>query len=84
MGKNTLQLKKSGDMAPNKAKSKYVNDMTKGNEVKLLLAFALPMLAGNLFQQLYNMVDSIIVGRFVGSNALGAVGSVGSLNFFFF
>lgn len=65
-------------------KKEYVCDMTKGNEVKLLLGFAIPMLIGNIFQQLYNMVDSVIVGRFVGSNALGAVGSVGNLNFLFF
>ena len=58
--------------------------MTKGNEVKLLLGFALPMLVGNIFQQLYNMADSIIVGKFVGSDALGAVGAVGHLNFLFF
>lgn len=58
--------------------------MTKGNETALLLKFAFPMLIGNIFQQLYNMVDSIVVGQFVGSNALGAVGAVGSLNFFFF
>ena len=64
--------------------SKYVCDMTKGNEVSLLLRFALPMLVGNIFQQFYNMVDSVIVGRFVGSVALGAVGAVGSLNFLFF
>ena len=63
---------------------RYVCDMTKGNEVGLLLKFALPMLVGNIFQQLYNMVDSIIVGKFVGSNALGAVGAVGNLNFLFF
>lgn len=65
-------------------KKSYVCDMTKGNEVKLLLQFALPMLVGNIFQQFYNMADSIIVGKFVGSNALGAVGSVSSLNFLFF
>lgn len=64
--------------------NKYVCDMTKGNVTALLLRFALPMLVGNIFQQFYNMADSIIVGKFVGSNALGAVGSVGSLNFMFF
>lgn len=63
---------------------RYVCDMTKGNEAGLLLRFALPMLVGNIFQQLYNMVDSIIVGKFVSSNALGAVGVVGNLNFLFF
>ncbi len=65
-------------------KERYVCDMTKGNEVGLLLRFSFPLLVGNIFQQLYNMVDSIIVGKFVGSNALGAVGAVGSLNFLFF
>lgn len=63
---------------------KYVCDMTKGNAAGLLLRFAFPMLVGNIFQQFYNMADSVIVGRFVGSHALGAVGSVGSLNFMFF
>ena len=62
----------------------YVLDMTKGNETKLLLRFTMPMLVGNIFQQLYNIVDSMIVGRFVGTNALGAVGSVGSITFMFF
>ena len=62
----------------------YVLDMTKGNETGLLLRFTLPMLVGNIFQQFYNMVDSIIVGRFVGTNALGAVGSVGGITFMFF
>lgn len=63
---------------------KYVCDMTQGNAAGLLLRFALPMLVGNIFQQFYNMADSVIVGKFVGSHALGAVGSVGSLNFLFF
>lgn len=62
----------------------YVLDMTKGNVTSLLLRFTLPMLVGNIFQQFYNMVDSVIVGRFVGTNALGAVGSVGSITFMFF
>lgn len=59
-------------------------DMTKGNPVTLLLKFALPMIIGNLFQQFYNMVDSIIVGQFVGANALAAVGATGSITFLFF
>ncbi len=54
-------------------------DMRKGNPTKLMLKFALPMLVGNVFQQLYNMVDSIVVGRFVGKNALAAVGTSFSL-----
>ncbi len=64
--------------------AQYVVDMTHGNETKLLLSFTMPMLVGNIFQQFYNMVDSVIVGRFVGTNALGAVGSVGSILFLFF
>ena len=50
-------------------------NLTEGKPLKTLFFFALPMLAGNLFQQLYNMVDSMVVGRFVGSDALAAVGS---------
>ena len=59
-------------------------DMTKGNPVKLILTFSLPLIIGNVFQQFYNMVDSIVVGNFVGANALGAVGACGSLNWLFF
>lgn len=65
-------------------KKDYVVDMTTGNETGLLLRFALPMVVGNVFQQFYNLADSAIVGRFVGANALGAVGAVGSIHFFFF
>lgn len=52
-----------------------LNDLTKGNETKLILKFALPMLIGNVFQQLYSTVDSIIVGRALGKDALAAVGA---------
>ncbi|MCR5703414.1 MAG: MATE family efflux transporter, partial [Eubacterium sp.] len=58
--------------------------MTEGDPYKLLLAFAVPLFIGNIFQQLYNMVDSIIVGNYVGTDALGAIGTTGSLHFFFF
>ena len=58
-----------------------VRDLTVGNPTKLILRFCLPLMAGNLFQQFYNLVDSVIVGRFVGTAALSAVGCVGSLNF---
>jgi len=61
--------------APSKNKT---NLMTEGSIVKNLLLFALPLILGNLLQQLYNTADSIIVGNFVGSNALAAVGSSGS------
>ena len=56
-------------------------DMTKGKPLPLILHFSLPMLAGNILQQLYNMVDTIVVGRGIGVEALAAVGSTGSLNF---
>lgn len=62
----------------------FVKDMTKGNEFKLLIGFSVPMLIGNIFQQFYNMVDSIVVGKYVGADALAAVGATGSLNFLFF
>jgi putative MATE family efflux protein len=52
-----------------------MKDLTEGNETKLLILFALPMLVGNVFQQLYNMVDSWVVGRYVGTAALAAVGA---------
>lgn len=56
-------------------------DMTKGSSAKLILKFSVPMLIGNIFQQLYNIIDSVIVGKFVGSEALAAVGATGSLVF---
>ena len=58
--------------------------MTVGNPTRHILKFTIPLLIGNLFQQLYNMVDSIVVGRFVSAHALAAVGACGSLNFLFF
>lgn len=61
-----------------------VRDMTTGNITGHLIGFSIPLLAGNVFQQLYNLVDSAIVGRVIGSDALGAVGSIGSLAFLFF
>ncbi len=51
------------------------NDLTKGNITRSLLLFALPMMAGNLLQQFYNIADTLIVGRVLGKNALAAVGS---------
>ena len=52
-----------------------MTDMTEGNAYKLILLFSLPLLVGNVFQQLYNMVDSIVVGNFIGDKALAAVGT---------
>lgn len=56
-------------------------DMTSGNPLKIILLFSVPVLLGNLFQQFYNMVDTIIVGRYLGEEALAAVGSTGCLMF---
>ena len=56
-------------------------DMTKGKPLPVLLRFTLPLLLGNVFQQFYNMADTVIVGRFVGAGALAAVGSTGTIMF---
>ncbi len=56
-------------------------NMTEGNPLKLILLFSIPVLLGNIFQQFYNMVDTIIVGRYLGEDALAAVGSTGCLMF---
>ncbi len=56
-------------------------DMTNGSPMKLILGFSVPLLFGFLFQQFYNLMDTLIVGRFLGVDALAAVGSTGALNF---
>lgn len=56
-------------------------DMTTGSPMKLILGFSIPLLFGYLFQQFYNLVDTIIVGKILGVEALAAVGATGSLNF---
>ena len=56
-------------------------DMTTGSPIRRILAFCAPLVVGNLFQQFYNLADSIIVGRFLGVNAFAAVGSTGAMNF---
>ncbi len=58
--------------------------MTQGSELRHILLFTLPLLAGNLFQQFYNIVDSVIVGRYLGHEALAAVGATGSITFLFY
>ena len=58
-----------------------IKDMTKGTPWKLIFAFMVPVCCGNIFQNFYNIVDSMIVGRFLGVDALAAVGSTGSINF---
>ena len=57
-------------------------DMTQGEPRKLMITFAVPMLISSLFQQLYSMVDSAIVGHGVGIHALAAIGSTGSITYF--
>ena len=63
-------------MADNRGK-----DLTTGSPMRLLTAFTLPVLLGMLFQQLYNMVDTLMVGKFLGVEALAGVGSTGAVSF---
>ena len=56
-------------------------DMTKGSPLKLIIKFIIPLIIGNIFQQFYSMADTIIVGRFLGVDALAAVGATGSITF---
>ena len=65
-----------GKMAKNSTK-----DMTVGSPMKLILGFSLPLLFGFLFQQFYSVIDTIIVGQFLGVDALAGVGATGSINF---
>jgi putative MATE family efflux protein len=58
--------------------------MTEGSEFRHIIMFTLPLLFGNLFQQFYNIVDSVIVGRCLGKNALAAVGATGSITYLFY
>ena len=64
-------------------KRKNTLNMTEGNVAKLIIAFSIPMLIGNLFQQVYNLVDSVVVGQYVGSNALAAIGASSYIVFLF-
>jgi len=59
-------------------------DMAEGNTVKHILLFILPKLIENIFQQVYNLVDSMVVGRIISANTLGAIDATGSISFFFF
>lgn len=63
------------------AKKTTTQDMTQGSPTKLILGFAVPLIFGLLFQQLYNMADTMIVGQTLGEDALAAVGATGSINF---
>ena len=57
------------------------HDMTSGSPLKMILSFTFPIFIGNVFQQFYNMADAVIVGKFVGTQALAAVGSTGTIMF---
>ena len=65
--------KKSGKKRADREKMAQM-DLTQGNITKTLLKFAFPMICGNLLQQLYNVVDTLIVGQFLGADALAAAG----------
>ena len=56
-----------------------MQDLTKGKPIHGIIRFAIPLLIGNLAQQLYNTVDSIVVGKYVGDPALAAVGAAGPI-----
>jgi len=64
-----------------KTKKSAVKDLTVGSPLKLIIEFAFPLFCGMLFQQFYNLVDTLIVGRFLGPLALAGVGSTGAINF---
>lgn len=58
-------------------------DMTQSSEMRHIIMFSLPLLAGNLLQQTYNIVDTMVVGRYLGDDALAAVGATGSITYLF-
>lgn len=58
-----------------------MHTLTKGNPLKLVIQFTIPLLIGNVFQQLYSFMDALIVGRTIGKDALAAVGATGSITF---
>ena len=77
-----MSIQRYNEMRMKKGRGKNDGEEYDGGEtVKLILAFMFPVLCGNLFQNFYNIVDSMIVGRFLGVDALAAVGSTTSLNF---
>lgn len=70
------KVKKMNDLSlPLQPERSLMKDLSYGNEGRLIFRFAIPMLLGNVFQQLYNVVDSVIVGKYIGKTALAAVGT---------
>lgn len=70
-------------MSRTQSKKSLVRDMTVGRESSHIIRFAIPLLFGNILQQLYNLVDTLIVGNYLGDDALAAVGATGSMTFLF-
>ena len=62
----------------------FSNDMTQGSVTRKIIAFTLPLLFGNLLQQTYNIADTLIVGKYLGDDALAAVGATGSITYLFY
>ena len=56
-----------------------VKDMTQGNVIKIIVLFALPIYLGSVFQQFYNIVDTMIAGRYLGDDALAAIGATSAI-----
>jgi len=79
--KNISESKQASKTAPRKNNAV---DMTVGSPGRHLIMFAAPLFLGNLFQQFYNLVDTIIVGKYINADALAATGCCASLNFLFF
>lgn len=77
---HSLYTYKTGEMMKSATKN-TMKDMTVGSPTRHIFGFAIPMLLGTLFQQLYSMVDTIVVGQWIGTEALAGVGSTGSISF---
>ena len=61
-----------------------IQDLTEGRPAKVILVYSLPIILGNVFQQIYNLADIIIVGQLIGKNAIASIGATNSISFFFF
>ena len=81
VSEETVLTANNTDTCKTKERSSAVIDMTEGPVIGHIVSFALPMLLGYLFQQFYSMVDTIIVGKYIGVLALAGVGSTGAINF---
>ena len=83
-GKSAITIRTAGETAGKRyhcMTRTMTRDLTEGRPLKLIVSFALPLLFGVLFQQLYSFVDTAIVGRYLGAERLAAVGATGSVNF---